>query len=55
MDMRFALLIALVLTAGGLTVLVASLVAGGPGQLAGALPALAGLALLARLVLARRG
>jgi hypothetical protein len=55
MDMRFALLIALVLTAGGLTVLIAALFAGSPGQLAAGLPAVAGAALVLRLLTARRG
>ena len=53
MDMRFALLLTSVLIAGGLTVLVGSWLAGTPTYEA-ALPALAGLALLVRLLLIRR-
>lgn len=53
MDIRFALLLTSVLIAGGLTVLVASWSAGSPAHQA-ALPALAGLALLLRLLMIRR-
>jgi len=53
MDIRFALLLSSVLTAGGLTVLVASWVAGSPAYEA-ALPAVAGLTLLVRFLMIRR-
>mgnify|MGYP000238490279 CR=1 FL=1 len=53
MDMRFAFLLTSVLIAGGLTVLVASWFAGSPAHEAG-LPAVAGLALLLRLLMIRR-
>lgn len=52
--MRFALLLTSVLIAGGLTVLVASALAGSPAH-AAALPALTGLALLLRLLMIRGG
>lgn len=53
MNIRFALLLTSVLIAGGLTVLVGSWFAGSPA-FAASLPALAGLALLLRLLMIRR-